>query len=91
MWFSPCSGEKPLKCCVQFWASLSAKDVKGLEQVERKAAELGKGLEHKSDEEELGGLMPAKRLPGEDPISLYNSQTGGCNQVGVGLCSSTNQ
>lgn len=76
---------------MQFWASFPAKDVKGLEQVERKAAELGKGLEHKSDEEELGGLMPRKRMPGEDPISLYNSQTGVCSQVGVGLCSSANQ
>lgn len=46
--------------------------IEGLERVERKAAELGKGLEHKSDEEELGDSSREKEARG-DPIALYNS------------------
>ncbi|KAJ7423825.1 hypothetical protein BTVI_08735 [Pitangus sulphuratus] len=43
----------PLKSCVQFWAPHSKKDTEVLECVQRKALELGKNLEHKSDEEQL--------------------------------------
>ncbi|KAJ7395182.1 hypothetical protein BTVI_157445 [Pitangus sulphuratus] len=55
----------------QFWAYHSQKDIEGLERVHRKGMELVKGLEHKSDEEQLRELgvfiLKERRLRG-DPI-----------------------
>ncbi|KAF4792454.1 hypothetical protein TURU_122257 [Turdus rufiventris] len=79
-----------LKSYVWFWASHSKKDTEALENAQRMATRLGKGLEHKSYKEwlrELGLFTLEKTNLRAELLALYNSMKGGCSLVRVGLFS----
>ncbi|KAJ7410690.1 hypothetical protein BTVI_52651 [Pitangus sulphuratus] len=74
------------KVFVRFWTPHYTKDMEVLENVQRRAMTLLKGLEHKSNEEQLRelGFLSWRRLR-EDLIALYNSLKGICGEVGFTL------
>ena len=82
-----------LKSCVWFWASHSKKDTEALENAQRMATRLGKGLEHKSYKEwlrELGLFSLEKRRLRREERPHSSSLKGSCSQVRLGTFSHAN-
>jgi len=76
-----------LDSCIQLWSPQDRKDMELLEQVQRRASKMIRGLEHLSCEERLRELEPfslGRRVRG-DLIAAFQYLKGACKKAGEGL------